>query len=182
MKSSILALPLILTACSGGSSDPAPLLEDIVEQGGTCGTAYYSELSGDYDGQIEYASSEADCAWDVEMQVSTKAGALPSMCEANVSMTSELISGDATCGDVGLAGQLLEPFGAGQRNDELDNVAWPVDAIVSLNAALDADTIFPVGITGRVPVFQIRFDGLGNVTYPDRSSADESFSGVLVKQ
>ncbi|MFK7859116.1 MAG: hypothetical protein AB8B64_09855 [Granulosicoccus sp.] len=182
---SILAVLLMLTACSGGSAAPGVPMDDGAGQGDTCDTAYYRELRGDYEGQIEFSSRTAACAWNVDMQVSTRLQSTD-MCFTFVSLTSNLTSsdfGDSTvCRDIGTSAQLYEPYLGELSLEVLDNPAWPVDGTLNLSTALEPDKVFPVGSTGQVQLITLRFNGLGNVTYPDSSDPDERFAGVLFRQ
>ncbi|MFK8081257.1 MAG: hypothetical protein AB8B97_13300 [Granulosicoccus sp.] len=185
MKQVVIALAALVVACDSSteSGDNATgLLDDMSGQEGLCGNVYYSELRGNYDGQIRYFRPDATCLWDVDMQLTTTAVFEPQQCRTAISMTSEILSGDSICADIGIGAPLVEPFNENQLNGERNNVTWPIDALIDVNAQLDTGKVYPVGQSGQVTVFTVQFDGMGNVTFPVSTSTDESFTGVLVKQ
>jgi len=185
MRCLATALPLLLVGCYGASENgdnTTGLLDDMTGQGGLCGNVYYSELRGNYDGQIRYFNPQATCLWEVDMQVSTTPIFEPAQCRSAVTITSELESGDSICGDIGIGAPLIEPLGESQLSSERNVVTWPIDGLVDVTAELDAVSVYPVGQSGQVTVFTLQFDGMGNVTFPVSTSTDESFTGILVKQ
>ncbi|MFK7861432.1 MAG: hypothetical protein AB8B64_21630 [Granulosicoccus sp.] len=184
MKYPVIALPLLLAGCSSGDGieNSVELLDDMVDNTGLCGNVYYSELRGNYDGQIRYFSPDTTCLWNVDMQVSTTPISEPFLCRAALSMSSDLLDGDSMCSDIGIGAPLIEPFSEGQRGDGRQNITWPVDALITLESELDAGKIYPVGKSGQIGMFTVQFDGRGNITYPVSNGTDESYVGVLVKQ
>ncbi len=194
LKLSIVApLFTFLAACGGGGSndnseivvndDPDQTTQTT--QSGACATAYYSELAGDYEGQIMYGSDTATCNWQTNLTVSTSTYSLgeiliDEICEVQAEYTSTLLSGDLACADVSVTSQLIEPYGANTNVDELNDPDWPIDGSLRFNAELDADQIYPVGKTGRVLYFDLQFDGNGAAYFPPNN--DDNFTGTMTRQ
>lgn len=184
MKYLAIALPIILTACGGGSSDTTTLLQsDPPQLSGRCSNDYYAELRGVYDGEVTYTSPDLSCRWDLDFEVTTPSNA-GLYCVSAANITSDLLAGDSACADIAQAGTFTEPNQASFAINPDLVVTWPVEATMTLNAAVDDSRVFPIGDTGATSLVKLRFDGRGNMTFQDTVYLDEgeTFDGVLVKQ
>lgn len=186
MKYLLLVLPMILAACGGGSGDTEPLLADTAtERGGdNCTTPYFQEIAGVYDGQIMFdRAGTSSCAWDVDLEIAISQNPEPLLnwCETTANITSTLLSGDVEqCGDIAQSGDFLQPVSGGSTVDELqiENVSFPIEGTMSLNASTPVSKIYPTGFQRSTSSITVVFDGRGNLTFPE----SPVFSGVLVKQ
>ena len=125
-----------LNACGGGSS--SSLQNDPVSSSGDrCDNSYYSQLRGQYDGQIQAASDMRQCEWDISITVAPASRVLGCTLNATIDSTvTQLTVYDATdpaayqCMDTQATYRLNEP------NDHLspvtlfDDVEFPVDVQV----------------------------------------------------
>ncbi len=177
-KLTAILLPFVLASCSDGSTF---LASDDPVANGTCGTTYYQELNGNYDGQIDYQSAEVFCSWEVSLQLAARN--YQGLCQVDADMQSQLLQGDTDCADIDMVATLAEPFGSGLRRDQWTAPQWPVQAtIYAAGNQLQGEAIRPVGMSGNAPLPVVSFDGRGNVTFPEHAGYDETYSGVLVKQ
>ena len=191
-----IALLPILAACGEredfGTDDDSGLLADDIGDSfnpagpvvNACASVYYTELAGSYDGQIDYTSNDEtlSCTWEVDLQITSEYLRDPfarSVCDLSMNMisTSALTEG---CRDVGLSGDISEPLEDATNRVVWSSPPWPIEADALLDIGLSDDDIFPIGKNGDTSFITFRFDGFGNVTYPE--SLDGDWSGVLVKQ
>ena len=185
----LAALPL-LAACSGGSSTPQPLAD--VGTGfnadgpvfNACGADYYTELAGTYDGQITFASDDEtlSCVWGVDLQIIGEYTTDPitqRACDLTFNMSSTSSNPDG-CEDVGIAGDMSEPFKAQLNAPQWTNPEWPLTGDVVLDVRLPSTAVYPVGRVGSTNTMSLIFDGQGNITYAP--SVGGTFDGVIVKQ
>ena len=182
----LLTLP-ILAACGGSSSQPlASEFNADAAVVNACDSNYYQELTGNYDGQINYTAinDNLSCSWEVELQITSDYLLDPvsrRFCDLTMNMASVSSNPDG-CNNVGLAGIVSEPLKSLFDVDQFNTPAWPIDADVLLNARLPNSAVYPVGDTGNVEVIALRFDGMGNAVFPATLNASPKWSGVLVKQ
>ena len=191
-----LTLLPMLSACgehiSGNRNEVAGLLADELADGfsiagpvvNACASNYYTELAGLYDGEIEYTNDDdtLSCTWDVDLQITSEYRRDPvnrTVCDLSMNMfsTSENPEG---CSDVGVFGDIVEPLSAASDSTLWTSPPFPIEADAVLDFGLSDNTVFPIGTEDSSSFITFRFDGLGNVTYPDSFEGD--FSGVLVKQ
>lgn len=190
MKYLAIALPVVLAACGGGSSTTEPVIDDLIAQRSACNTTYYTELSGTYDGQIDFSGkvgnteAEALCTWDVEADVIASVSGDDS-CSLQINIASTVISGGAECGTSIISADITEPLEGVINLAILDAPQWPLEVLAhQARYTSGAGTIQPVGVRfERFSQFGLVFDGAGNITYTDIDSTDTNvFTGVLVKQ
>lgn len=198
-----LLVPL-LASCGGSDTNVLePPTGDVFNLDGpvvnACASNYYTELVGDYDGQIVFRDSElrytlADdtlftCTWEVDLQVSSAYTSDPdtrTICDLTFSMTSNVTGttggvGPELCSDVGIGGDLIDTLGVSR--ELWTNPPYPIDAFAQVPTAIPGDMVFPIGVAGQaVSQFTLTFDGMGNITLPDSITAEPDYSGVLVKQ
>ena len=191
----ITLLP-VLTACgehiSGNRNEEAGLLADELTDGfniagpevNACASNYYTELAGLYDGQIEYTNDDdtLSCTWEVDLQVTSGYRRDPvnrTVCDLTMNMisTSENPVG---CSDVGVSGDITEPLNAATDSTVWTSPPYPIEADAVLDFGLSDSTVYPIGTEDSSSFITFRFDGLGNVRYPESLAGD--WSGVLVKQ
>ncbi len=187
---SVLAVAM-LASCGGGGSESVSIQDDGFNTDGpvvnACASNYYTELVGDYDGQISYtkADDSLSCTWEVDLQVSggyTMDPVNRRVCDLTMNMASTSTN-PVGCSDVGLAGDVSEPLKSlFTTADELTNPTWPVEADTLLNSRLPDSAVYPVGETGTVLVITLTFDGAGNVIFPASLNASPEWSGVIVKK
>jgi len=186
----LFLVPLLASCGGGGSGGGQPLsdpLTDVFNPAATvvnaCSSEHYTELVGDYDGQIAYDDGdELSCFWEVELQVSSGYTSDPntrSICDLTFNMASTGAS--AGCSDIGIGGKLLDTLSVSRES--WTNTSYPVDAFAQVPSAIPDNGVFPIGIAGQaVSQFTVTFDGRGNVTFPNSVSAEPEYTGVLVKQ
>ena len=176
------------TADNDGSVFLADPLTDLFSDGeavvNACASNYYTELDGNYDGQIDYISDDEslECSWEVDLQVTGEYISDPinrTVCDLTMNMISTSANTDG-CSDVGLAGDIAEPLKDPSNIAVWQSPSYPIDATALLDVGLPGSAVYPIGEQGPTSVLTFRFDGRGNVTYP--ASIDGSWTGVLVKQ
>ena len=192
----ITLLP-VLAACgehvSGNRNEEAGLLADELTDDGfsiaqtgvnACASNYYTELAGLYDGQIDYTKDDdtLSCTWEVDLQVTTEYRRDPvnrSVCDLTMNMisTSENPEG---CSDVGISGDIVEPLSAASDSTAWTSPPWPIEVNSVFDFGLSGSAVYPIGMEDAESFITFRFDGLGNVRYPD--TLNGNWSGVLVKQ
>ena len=191
----ITLLPM-LAACgehvSGNRNEEAGLLADEVTDEfsitevavNACASNYYTELAGLYDGQIDYTNDDdtLSCTWEVDLQITSEYRRDPvnrSVCDLTMNMisTSENPEG---CSDVGVSGDIIEPLSAASDSTSWTSPPWPIEADAVFDFGLTGNAVYPIGMEDSDSFVTFRFDGLGNVRYPEVLGGN--WSGVLVKQ
>ena len=190
----IVLLP-VLVACYGDSSnsndEPALFADSIAGEFNiagpvvnACASNYYTELAGLYDGQIDYTSDDEtlSCTWRLDLQITSEYLTDP-VNRATCDLTMNVISQSANpegCSDVGISGDLSEPLKAASNSSVWLSPPWPIELEAVLDFGLPGSDVHPIGVEGAASVIALRFDGLGNIRYPE--TAVGMWSGVLVKQ
>lgn len=181
MKYLALALPLTLAACGGSGVTPESLVSAAapVESADNCTSEYFTQIAGVYTGRIVHDNPDdaEQCVWNVDIEIVTDQSALS--CDTSSNITSELLSGTATCGDIARGGDFVTAISQFGSVEELriDAIAFPVDGVITFNADTDASQILPTGNRGRSSIHLVISED-ETLTY----SQSSDLTGVLVKE
>lgn len=184
-RTTIYLLPLI-AACGGGDGS-APLPVDDINGRfnpagpvvNACASPYYQELQGAFDGQISFDDGATVCVFEVEAEILGDYSLDPvrhTVCNLDIALHTELVSGNGSCANITVVAGLDDALKSPTDSAMWIDTPWPITAYGILPVAPPQQMVTAV-VVGSANVFQLIFDGNGNIMVPEIH-----YAGVLVKQ